>query len=284
MSKKSGPVPVDAGTGARHLSQLSTLWSVVCQAHQGPEEAMRAARQRLLERYGGAVRRYLGGAVREQDAADELLQEFALRFLRGDFRRANPERGRFRNFLKTALCRLVVQYRRRRQRALPLRADAEELAHYPDPAEGFDHAFLCSWRDELLARAWEALERMQDQTGQPYYVVLRFRAEHTDLRSPQMAAQLSVQLGKALTAGGVRQLLHRARDHFAAALLEEVVQSLDTPTQQGLEDELLVLGLLDHCRTVLDRRGRAVASGVPPSPAQVQCGPTAGGKKSEPFP
>jgi RNA polymerase sigma-70 factor (ECF subfamily) len=238
------------------LSQLSTLWSVVCRAHQGPEDAMRAARQRLLERYGGAVRRYLAGAVRERDATDELLQEFAYRFLRGDFRRANPERGRFRNFLKTALCRLVVQYRRRRQRALPLREDAGELAHVdPDPAEGFDHDFLCSWRDELLARAWNALQRIQDETGQPFYVVLRFRADHTDVKSPQMAAQLSAQLGIPLTAGGVRQLLHRARDHFAAALLDEVVQSLDTPTQECLEEELLELGLLDYCRTALERRG-----------------------------
>jgi RNA polymerase sigma-70 factor (ECF subfamily) len=257
MFAKIGPVNVDAWAGERHLSQLTTLWSVVCQAHQGPEEAMRAARQRLLERYGGAVRRYLTRAVRERDADDELLQEFALRFLRGDFRRADPERGRFRNFLKTALFRLVVQSRRRRQRALPLREDAAELAEVdPGPAEGPDHAFLCSWRDELLARAWNALERVQDETGQPFYVVLRFRAEHTDIRSPQMAEQLSAQLGKPLTAGGVRQILHHARDHFAVALLEEVVHSLDTPTEECLEDELLDLGLLNYCRTALERRGR----------------------------
>jgi hypothetical protein len=92
-----------------------------------------------------------------------------------------------------------------------------------------------------------------------------------------------VQLGKALTAGGVRQLLHRARDHFAAAVLEEVVHSLETPMQQCLEDELLILGLRDYCRTALQRRGSGGASRVPTSPARVRCGPTAGGKKSEPF-
>jgi RNA polymerase sigma-70 factor (ECF subfamily) len=259
MSTKIGPVNGDTSTGERHLSQLSTLWSVMCQAHQGPEEAMRTARQRLLERYGGAVRRYLAGAVRERDAGDELFQEFALRFLRGDFRNANPERGRFRSFLKTALFRLVVQYRRRRLSALPLREDAEELADYSDPTEGSDQAFLFSWRDELLARAWNALERVQDETGQPFYVVLRFRADHTDIRSPQMAEQLNAQLGKPLTAGGVRQILHRARDYFAAALLDEVVHSLETPTQECLEDELLDLGLLDYCRPALKRRGSGEA-------------------------
>jgi hypothetical protein len=107
---------------------------------------------------------------------------------------------------------------------------------------------------------------MQDKTGQPFYLVLRFRAEHTDMRSPQMAAQLSAQLGKPLTAGGVRQMLYRARDHFAAALLEEVVQSLDTPTQECLEDELLDLGLLDYCRTALGRRRSGEAPGMTPGP------------------
>ena len=74
-----------------------------------------------------------------------------------------------------------------------------------------------------------------------------------------MAAQLGARLGKPLTAGGVRQMLHRARDHFAAALLEEVVHSLETPTPECLEDELLDLGLLDYCRTALKRRGRGGA-------------------------
>jgi DNA-directed RNA polymerase specialized sigma24 family protein len=117
----------------RRLSQLSTLWSQVCQAHHGPEEAMRSARQRLLERYGGAARRYLLGALREPDAADDLLQEFALRLLRGDFRRADPDRGRFRNFLKTTLFRLVVHFRRRQQRRPVPLLDAAAAACVADP-------------------------------------------------------------------------------------------------------------------------------------------------------
>ena len=32
-----------------HLSQLSTLWSLVCRAHQGTEDARSAARQTLLD-------------------------------------------------------------------------------------------------------------------------------------------------------------------------------------------------------------------------------------------
>ena len=229
-----------------HLSQLSTLWSVVCQAHQGPEEAMRAARQQLLERYGGAARRYLLGALREPEAADELFQEFALCLLRGDFRRADPGRGRFRNFLKTALFRLVVRYRRRQhRRPLPLRDDLPEPAGAgPGPADS-EQDFLRSWRDELLARAWQALRRTQEQTGQPFYVVLRFRADNAHMPSPQMAERLTAQLGRPLTPAGVRQMLHRARERFAGVLVNEVMHSLNPPTEEHLAEELIALGLLD---------------------------------------
>jgi hypothetical protein len=57
-----------------------------------------------------------------------------------------------------------------------------------------------------------------------------------------------------LTAVGVRQLLHRARERFADLLLEEVAQSLDAPTPELLEQELIDLRLLDCCRTALERR------------------------------
>jgi RNA polymerase sigma-70 factor (ECF subfamily) len=238
------------------LSQLATCWTVVSQAHQGPDEEMRAARELLLERYGGAARRYLLGALREVEAAEELFQEFALRFLRGDFRRADPRRGRFRSFLKTSLFRLVVHYRRRRQRRpLPLRADAPQLVCREDPAPA-EHEFLGCWRQELLARAWQALRLESETTGQPFYAVLRFRADNAALHSPEMAQRLASQLSRPLTAVGVRQLLHRARERFGDALLDEVAQSLDQPTPEQLEQELLDLGLLEYCRSALGRRER----------------------------
>jgi RNA polymerase sigma-70 factor (ECF subfamily) len=234
---------------------MTTLWSLVCEAHQGPEEAMRAARQRLLERYGGAARRYLLGALHDPHAADDLLQEFALHFLRGDFRRADPERGSFRNYLKTVLFRLVAHYRRRQQRQpLPLREDAVGAAD-PGP-DNSEQEFLRGWRDELLDRAWRALERAEGPAGPPFYAVLRFRADHAEMRSEEMARRLAAQLNRPLTAAGVRQTLHRARERFADALLDEVLHSLDRPTEDQLEQELIDLGLLGYCQPALQRRGR----------------------------
>jgi hypothetical protein len=44
----------------QRLSLIPTLWSLVYLAHHGPAEAANSARQQLLERYRGAVYRYLG--------------------------------------------------------------------------------------------------------------------------------------------------------------------------------------------------------------------------------
>jgi RNA polymerase sigma-70 factor (ECF subfamily) len=232
------------------LSRISTLWSVLAQAHNGPADEARAAQQSLWERYGGAVRRYLRGAVHDPDAAADLAQEFAVRFLSGKFRRVDPARGRFRDYVKGVLSHLISDFRRR-QRALPprLESDHPELAVEPPSLSEMDREFVASWRQELLARCWTALADHEQRTGQLFHTMLHFRAEHPDATSPQLAKKLGEQLGKPLTAMGVRQTLHRARAKFADLLLEEVMPSLSSP--DFMVEELADLGLLDYCRPAL---------------------------------
>ena len=224
----------------------------------GPAEQVKAARQQLLERYGGAVQRYLRKLLHDADAAAEVFQEFALQLVHGDLRGANPERGRFRNFVKGTLFHLVADYRKQ-QRDWPRPLPDEDAALVVNPAEAeSDRLFVESWCDELLARAWAALAEIEARTGQPFYAVLRFRADHPEMRSPQLAEELTVQLGRRFTAVAVRQILHRARHRFAALLLDEVAHSLENPTPERLEQELVDLGLLEYCRPALERHGLSV--------------------------
>src|SRR5438552_11398323 len=139
------------------LSRITTMWSVVFQAHAGTADTARAAQQSMLERYGGAIYRYLLGALRDPEAAEELCQEFALRFLRGDFKRADPERGRFRQYLKTALIHMVTDYARARQ-AAPRLLDSHIAVAAPslESLDG-DRAFAATWREEVLDQTWKAL-------------------------------------------------------------------------------------------------------------------------------
>src|SRR5262245_20611504 len=111
------------GIDAR-LSAIETRWTVLFNAHESQGNARLAAQTQLLLRYHSAVYRYLLGIVRDSEVAAELSQEFAVRFLRGDFHRANPQRGRFRDFLKTSLRHLAQDYWRKLNKAsLPLPDD-----------------------------------------------------------------------------------------------------------------------------------------------------------------
>jgi RNA polymerase sigma-70 factor (ECF subfamily) len=218
------------------------------------------AQQALLERYGGAVRRYALAALRDEDAADEVFQEFALKFVKGDFSGADPGRGRFRAFVKTVVYRLIVDYQRRqaaRGRVGPLHSNVvapEADQQFPAGKAADDEAFRASWRDELLARSWQRLAEIEQQTGKPYHTVLRYRADHPDARSPELAAGLTERLGKPTSAGAVRVLLHRAREAFADMLLEEVTDSLADGSLDAAEEELIELDLLEYCRPALERR------------------------------
>src|SRR5690606_11807256 len=96
------------------LSQISTQWSQLRQAFGSSSHTARSSMDATIERHCGAVYRYLLGATRDEEAAEELFQEFALRFLRGDFANVRPERGRFRRYLKTVLINMVNDLHRER--------------------------------------------------------------------------------------------------------------------------------------------------------------------------
>jgi hypothetical protein len=238
----------------QRLSRISTLWSLVSQAHHGPEHARGTAHHQLMERYGGAAYRYLLGALRDREAADELFQDFSLRFLRGDFRNVNSERGRFRDFLKTSLFHLIVDHQRRQKaQRRPFAAARPEPATEAPILSESEQLFRESWREQLMDRAWVGLEAIERQSGQPHHTVLRFRAEQPLLSSAELAGQLSTRLGKSYTIDGVRQALHRARETFIDLVLDEVARSLERMSRERLEEELAELGLLTYCRAALTR-------------------------------
>jgi RNA polymerase sigma-70 factor (ECF subfamily) len=239
----------------QRLSQIGTLWSIVNRAGGPDDEDVTAARQRLLQRYGGAVKRYLLGALRDAEVADELTQEFALRFMDGKYSGVDRERGRFRGFIKGVLAHLIADHFRRLQaRPRPLPLDGEQVSDsLADPA-GPDPLFVENWRQALLARAWQALAEAEAETGQPFHTVLRLRADEPDLRSPQMAELVSARLGRTVSPESFRQTLHRARDRFADLLLDEVAQTLGESVDDDLEQELIELNLLTYCQEALRRR------------------------------
>ena len=236
------------------LSAIVTRWTLLRNAHGDSPAEARVAQERLLQRYGGAIRRYLLGCTRNADQADELYQEFAMKFIQGGLQGANPEKGRFRHYLKGVLFHLLADQHQKKKRQ-PMGWHSE----LPEPVDGTsstpeaEAAFQAEWRAELLSNAWAQLEAEEKASGQPWFTVLTYRRDHPDDRSEAMAQALGEKLGKPMTAAAVRQSLHRARERFADLLLDHVVHSLSEPTVEALHEELVDLKLDHYCEPALER-------------------------------
>jgi RNA polymerase sigma-70 factor (ECF subfamily) len=273
--------------GQRKLSCIDTSWATINLAHQGQGDVAVSAQRRLLLRYYRPMYSYLRAMVRDEEAAEELTHEFVVRFLRGDFRSADPARGRFRDLLKLALRRLAIDYwkhKRVEKKRAPLSlpddrrgtpADGDwrscpppplRRAAPPDAAdrpqrEGLappeldetGQIFIQGWRAEMLREAWRALAQFQERGRCSYLMILRLRADLPEAHSAELAQLAGARLGKPISEAAFRQLLRRAREKFAELLVAAVARTLPTSDPDAVEEELLELDLLRYCRRSVTR-------------------------------
>jgi RNA polymerase sigma-70 factor (ECF subfamily) len=241
------------------LCQLSPSWRVLGQAHQGTAAERCAAFDQLMERYGGAVRAYVGLLVRDKERADDLFQEFKLRLTRGDFHAADPEKGHFRDCVKTVLFHLVQTQQPQALVLLPTLA-TNPSRETLEPNEMLDLGLTEAWRDEIMERAWKALEAEETTSGTPYYTILKVRAEQPELDGASLVAELTKQKFRDLEPSSGRTLLQRAREKFAEFIYQDIEPSLAEPTIETVSKELADVGLLEYCRSAVQKRRQKVAS------------------------
>lgn len=246
-------VEVEAVEKDPRLSELSTQWTMLFQAHHGTPEEMSDALRVMMMRYEGAVHRYFLKAVGDPEAVRELDQEFALRFLKGKFLKYDPKLGRFRDYVKRAVRNLMMDYHRGKGKTLRLDTDFDQpVATDPGMAE-IDEQIITAWRDELLDRTWTALADLEKRTGQPHHTVLKYRVSHPDSTADELAKKVGTALGKPISGSALRNRLQQAREKWVRFLVDEVKASLRTPTRDQVEEELAELRLLRYCKPVMER-------------------------------
>ena len=175
-------VEVEAVEKDPRLSELSTQWTMLFQAHHGTPEQMTDALRIMMLRYEGAVHRYFLKAVGDPEVVRELDQEFALRFLKGKFLKYDPKLGRFRDYVKRAVRNLMMDYHRQKGKTQRLDTDLRSGGRRATRVvDEIDEQIITAWRDELLDRAWNALEDLEKRTGQPHHTILKYRARNPDL-------------------------------------------------------------------------------------------------------
>jgi RNA polymerase sigma-70 factor (ECF subfamily) len=238
-----------------HLSQINTITQKLAEGKRQDAEGVEARRELALLYYGAAYR-YLLGCLRNQDVAQDLATEFAIRLMQGEYiKNANPAKGRFRDYLKRCLQNLATDHwRRDKKKEQTLPEDSGAYSPHEEPGFESDEDFLSSLREELVSCTWKALGAYEKETQTPYETVLRLKTQQPNLRSAQIAEQLTRTSGKPFNEQGVRKILQRARDKFADLLVDHVQNSLQVQELDSLEEQLIELELLDFCRPALDRR------------------------------
>jgi RNA polymerase sigma factor (sigma-70 family) len=231
------------------LSRIETLTSRVRVAVRGAGADARAAQEQLFERYRAAVYGYLLGALRDEQAADEVFQRLWEKVLTGGLQGFDPQKGRFRFYLRTALARLITDYRNEQAR----RRDVTgiEMAEAADDSEEAERLFQQSWTQGLTDLAWQALK----ETNPTHHVVLRLREDAPELSSAELAERAGAALGESISVEAVRKALHRARERFGDLLLQEVIRSLGHPSRDELIEELGGVGWGGFLKGALERRG-----------------------------
>jgi len=222
-------------TGDR-LTTLDTNWTTIRNAHtSGP--AGQAAMRELIGRYHDAVERYLRLKLRDRNLADEVFQEFWTKLLDHKLAGADHSKGRFRDYLRTVLHRLIVDhFRARKLQSLP----PGDLMDDAVPDVEYDRV----WREAIIRRVWSRLETYEASTPKNRYAtVLHMRVENPDAAIEDLAASLGEQVGSRVSPEAFRKTLQRARSKFLALLIEELRVTIHPATQEDIEAEIFDLGL-----------------------------------------
>lgn len=184
------------------IEAIQTRWSLIRNAHlEDRKDSSSEARRILVLRYAPAIRRYLGGIVRDDETANELAQDVMIRLMRGDFAGANPDRGRFRDFLKMALRNMVRSSWQKSNKRKTVDAELDLIGS--DESEQ-DEQWTAQWRNSVLDNTWNRL--MNEEGGKPSsgFHALKLRVEFPDANSEELADMLGRKVGTSIRPDNLR--------------------------------------------------------------------------------
>ncbi len=225
----------------------TTHWSLIVAAAEQHGAASQAALADLCQAYWYPTYAFIRRRGHSAEDARDLAQEFFATLLeKGYLADADPERGRFRAFLLTAVSRFISKQREKAaaqkrgggRRVLPIDFDDGETRYQREPSHEWtaERIFARRWALTLLDRTLAALRQEHDEADKlPQFEALKiFLTGETG--APPLR-QVAGQLGT--TEGAVKVAVHRLREKYRAALRSEIAQTV--ATGQDVDDELRLL-------------------------------------------
>jgi hypothetical protein len=212
---------------------------------------------KFVLRYASAIQSYFGALIKNRHDAEEAAQDFFLRVSQYGLVRTRDGRGRFRDYLKVAVRNAALNYLRRNRSTRSVAFGALHDAASQGAGVAADRTWDAEWRRCLFDRARRSLEKLQQRSpGNLFHTVLNMVVENPLERSEDLAARTSALIGRPLQAAAFRKQVSRARRMLAKLLVKAVAQTLDNPTPEQIEEELIDLALWAYIRDYLSRDRR----------------------------
>jgi len=225
----------------------TTHWSLVVAAAGQEGEKPRAALEELCQAYWYPIYAFIRRRGSSAEDARDLTQAFFATLLeKGYLADADPERGRFRSFLLTAVARFVTKEYEKAvakkrgggRKSLSLDFDAGEARYQREPSHDWtaERIFERRWALTLLDRTLSALRQEHETAGK----LSLFDALKIFLTGESGAPPLrQVAQTLEMTEGAVKVAVHRLRQKYREQLRSEIAQTLTA--EDDVENELAVL-------------------------------------------
>jgi RNA polymerase sigma-70 factor (ECF subfamily) len=222
----------------------TTQWSLVLAAADSANPESRRALEILCGRYWYPIYAHARFLGHEPDEAQDLTQGFFAYILEKHVLKvADPQRGRFRAFLKGTFSHFLANERRtaRAQKRgggkshLSFEFDTAESRYLLEPADEStpELNFERTWARTMLERSLDRLAAEMEAQGASE----RFRRLEPFLTGrPEGSSYREIGAELDMGEGAVKGAVHRMRQRFGRLLREEVAQTVSDSGQ--LDDEL----------------------------------------------
>jgi DNA-directed RNA polymerase specialized sigma24 family protein len=238
---------IEGGEIVRRTRFVTTRWSVVALAGEAETPQARKALSELCEVYLYPLYLYVRRRGFGRDDSEDLIQGFFARLLEKNFlAAADPDKGRFRGFLLTALNR-HLSGRWRSDRALKRSASKtlplgfEEADHRfrlePKTEDTPERIYERQWAATVLHEAARALRWDYESRGRGE--AFEFLKGYLSGKDPgESYCALAQKL--ATTEGMIAVMIHRLRQRYRRKIEEEIAQTVAEPAEIAPEFEYLM--------------------------------------------
>jgi RNA polymerase sigma-70 factor (ECF subfamily) len=227
----------------------STHWSRVVAASGRATPDEREALAELCRAYWYPLYAFIRRKGFQPDDAQDLTQAYFTRLLQtGVLAAADPEKGRFRAFLRTD-CGYFLADQRDRANALkrgggvaPVSFDARDAEgrYQIEPADRFtpDHLFDRAWALTLLDGVLDQLTREYADSGRAE-LFAQLKVVLTD--GPRSVSYAGIATQRGLSEVAVQSAVQRVRRRYRDLVRERIVATLGDPSPAEVEDEIRAL-------------------------------------------